>query len=336
MTRFAGMLFSLLAVGVLADPREDALRQLIKRLPPTDQEFLAKAKYAGLYPQSRLVRFSNKDGRFIARFTLPDELLKQFDDPQPLLLSLEGTSSVWSIHRRKAGTLDEGLSQITLICFSPDEPGPFNRFTLTSDGNTLSLGAIQMFGNQAYLQTLTVSQGEKFLHLTWRLAADTWIWRKLDVADMRQLPTRVPNLMDQYLLPVLYKMGPARPASDVYRVFDQVPPDPKVMALVTPWVGKLDSPDSAERDRAMKAIEEAGRAGVLATMNLDGSSMTPEQKARLATYYASEGWYHVAEVASARKDRIFLMACTDDEDPRVRQAATQMLAALQMGNTLKR
>lgn len=336
MRRLAFTLLLLANLSAAADPREDALRTLIKRLPPADQEFLAKAKYAGHRPLSQLVRFSNRDGRFIASFQLPPELLQQFEDPNPLLLGIEGSKDAWSIHRRKSGTLDEGLSQLTLICYAPDETGPFQRFTLTSDGNTLSVGAVQTVGNPAFLHTVTISQGEKFIHLTWRLAADQWVWRKLDIADMRHLPTRVPNLMQQYLLPVLYKLGPARPASDVYRVFDQVPPDPRVMQAVMPLVEKLDSMDSTVRDKALDAIRDLGRPAVLATMHLDGSSLTPEQKNRLAVYYASEGWYHVADVEAARKDTAFLTACLEDEDPRVRDAAEQMLAALRVGQTLKR
>src|SRR5688572_15396356 len=84
-----------------ADTRESALRAVIRRLPPAEQAFVERAKYAGHYALSDLVTYSNRDGRLAATFHLPDKLARQFaaaaDPAGPLLVSLEGSPHVWSL-----------------------------------------------------------------------------------------------------------------------------------------------------------------------------------------------------------------------------------------------
>src|SRR3954471_4909323 len=143
-----------------ADARETAARAQVELLPPVDHDFLAKARYAGHYAPDRLVSYSNSDGRPVATFHLPAELLRQFDGGAPLIVSLEGTPHLWSLHRRKGGTLDPGLSLITLTCYTPDELGPFNRFSVASDGHSLMVAAAQMFGHPAAQERIWMNQGE--------------------------------------------------------------------------------------------------------------------------------------------------------------------------------
>ena len=325
-------------VPAFAETREEALRAAVRRLPPVEQGFVDRAKYVGHYSLSELVTYSNRDGRLAATFHLPERLVRQFADPAPLLVSLEGSPHVWSLHRRKAATLDAGFSMLTLTCYAPDEVWPFNRFAVSSDGGqTVLVSAGQMFGNPAAQQTLTMGQTERSLWMAWRLDADKWVSKRVEAADMKELPTRTPAIIiDRYLLPVLRRLGAARAASDVYRVFDQVSADPAVTKRVMPLLAGLDSDDSAVRDAAAAGLKAMGRPAVLACMRMDQASLSPEQRGRLAGFYAAEGWMRVADVEAARGDEGFLASCTEDEDPAVRAAASNLLAAARTARQLRR
>jgi hypothetical protein len=200
------------AAPARGDGDEARVRALAERLPVVDRELIANAKYAGHYSLSALAGFYNHDGRVWATFHLPPELVKQFADPAPLLVSLDGSPHLWTLQRRKSGSLDPVLSMITLTCYAPDEPGPFQRYTLASDGQNAVVSAVQLGGYLAWQQTLSMSQGERSLRLAWRLEADKWEPKKVDVIDMNQLPQRAPNLLEKYLTPVLRRLGPARAA----------------------------------------------------------------------------------------------------------------------------
>jgi hypothetical protein len=319
-----------------ADPRETAARAQIELLPPVDHDFLAKAKYAGHYARDRLVSYWNDDGRPVAMFHLPAELLRQFDGGAPLIVSLEGSPHVWSLHRRKGATLDPGLSLITLTCYAPDESGPFNRFSVASDGHSVMVAAAQMFGHPAAQQRIYMNQGEGLLHVAWRLEADQWATKSADIAGLSQLSARapgspvVPATMEDYLIPVLRRLGPALPASDVYRVFDRIPADPAMTRQILPLIAKLDSDDAKARDAAVTSLKALGRAAVHACLRLDEAILSPEQRNRLSAFYASEGWLHVPDIEAARRDPEFLSACLEDQDPAVRTAATNLQAALRV------
>jgi hypothetical protein len=314
-----------------ADARETAARAQVELLPPVDHDFLTKAKYAGHYALDRLVSYSNSDGRPVATFHLPAELLRQFDGGAPLIVTLEGSPHLWSLHRRKGGTLDPGLSLITLTCYSPDDSGPFNRFSVASDGHSLMVAAAQMFGHPAAQERIWMNQGEGLLHVAWRLQADQWANRSEDVAGLSQLSARAQDAtMTQYLIPVLQRLGPALPASDVYRVFDRIPADPKVAQQIVPLIARLDAEDSKVRDAAAASLKAMGRAAVHACLRLDEAVLSPEQRNRLSAFYESEGWVHVPDIEAARRDPGFLSGCLEDQDPAVRTAATNLLAALRV------
>jgi hypothetical protein len=334
MRRLCVILLTLTAIarGVRAaeTPRavETSMRAAIARLAPLEKAFLTGAPYAGHYSLDDLVTFSTRQDRLVATFHLPPALERQFRDPAPLLISLEGSHHIWSLHRRKAGTLDPAFSLVTLTCYAPDDKGPFNRYTLGSDGDSVMVSAGQMFGPPATQQSIALSQGEKSLHLLWRLQLDKWSVRSIDLASLSQVPVAAPGLLESYLLPVLRRLGPALPASDVYRVFDQLPADPKVTRQVWPLLTRLDSGDPRDRDAALADLQNVGRRAIHACLHIDPATLSPEQQTRLASLYASEGWMHVADPDTARRDPAYLTSCLEDPDPAVRLAATNLLAAL--------
>ncbi len=317
-------------MAAAADAHEQSMRTQLALVGPVDRDFLAKAKYAGHYSLDRLVSYSNTDGRPVATFHLPADLVRQFDGSAPLLVSLEGSPHLWSLHRRKGGTLDPGLSLVTLTCYAPDESGPFNRFSVASDGHSLMVAAAQMYGHPAIQQRIWMNQGEGLLHVAWRLEAEQWATKSVDLSGLPQLAARVSGPMEDYLLPVLRRLGPALPASDVYRVFDRIPADPKVTRQILPLIAKLDADDSKVRDAAATSLKALGRQAVHACLRHDDAVLSPEQRNRLAAFYASEGWVHVADIDAARRDPAFLTSCLQDEDPAVRAAASNLLATLML------
>lgn len=332
ITLFCALIF---AIPAFAESEEAQVRAQIKRLDVGDQETLAKAKYAGQHSLSSLVTYSNHQGRLVATFHLPPGLLKQFADPAPLIVSVEASPHVWTVSRSKSGTLDEGLSLIKLTCYAPDETVPFNRYSLASDGDRVLVSGSQMFGHPATQQSLLMNQGERGMHLAWRLAAERFAPKSLNVTELSDIQTRVPNLQDRYLMPIFRRLGPGRPASDVYRVFDQIPADPKVTKQIMPLLMKLDADDSMVRDAAAAALKKAGAPAILSCMRMDRSLLTPEQNGRIDAFCATDGWVHLTDIEAARHDGEFLKACLEDEDPAVRSAAANQLAALRTAGVLR-
>jgi len=98
-----------------------------------------------------------------------------------------------------------------------------------------------------------------------------------------------------------------------------------------PLIARLDAEDSKVRDAAAASLKALGRAAVHACLRLDEAVLSPEQRNRLIAFYASEGWVHVPDIEAARRDSAFLSGCLEDQDPAVRTAATNLLAALRVG-----
>ena len=318
-----------------APSAEEAARARIRRLAPLDQEFLAAAPYAGQYRLSQVVSFHRDGERLIAQFHPPQELMRQFADPAPLLLMMEGSDQLWSLHRRKSGTLDEGLSMFTLTCYAADEAGPFSRYSVSADGRAAIVAGNQTAGHPALQGYVSMSAGLRGAVIAYRLEETKYQARRLEVADLSLIPTRAPQLLERSITPILRRLGAGRPAADVYRVFDQIPADPEAARRIQPLIGLLDSDDAAQRDQAQKKIVESGRAGVLACLRLDSSVLSPEQKSRLDSIYRSEGWMGAGDIEQARRDPAWLDSCREDEDPRVREAAEHTLAALRSGRILQ-
>jgi hypothetical protein len=330
------LLILMAALPALSEPLPAELRAEVARLPEAERRFIAGAKYAGRYAPSRLVTFSTHAGRWRAEFHLPRELVRQFHDPAPLVIRLKGSPHLWSVHRRKAGTLDPGLSLINLTCYAPADPGPFHKFSLASDGVSVTVSAQDLFGHPLWQSHLTLAQSERAFHASFRLAADKYTPRRLRLDEFSQIQTQVPDFWRNYAVPVLRRLGPGRAAADMYRVFDQIPADPKVTREILPLIARLGADDIGERDAAARELRTRGRPALLAAMRLDPALLSPEQNSRLAWFRATDGWVRVEDVESARRDEAFLESCLEDEDPAVRVAAANTLAAVRAGRLLRR
>lgn len=309
-------------------PAESPFAALLARLPADDRDFLARARYAGKYRPSEIVTYTAREGRYYATFHLPERLARQFHDPDPLLIALEGSPHAWSLHRRRASTIDDALSLVTLTCYAPDVNWPFNRFAVSSDGSVdLLVSAAQMFGPPAFRPTVGLTQGRQLIRLSYRIEPDKYQPRRLEVLEPVHIDTRAAGFTDKYLVPVYRQLGAGRPASDVYRVFDRIPADPAVTRKVLPLVARLDAEDAADREAALRALGAMGRPAVLATLRLDPAALSAEQRSRLGALWAADGWVHHPDLTAAARDPAFLASCLEDEDPQVRAAAETTLAA---------
>jgi hypothetical protein len=193
-----------------------------------------------------------------------------------------------------------------------------------------------MYARPGWEQTITLGQTERTVTATWRLRADRFTARRAQATEFGQLPGRLPVAVWDELRAVLRRLGAARAASDVYRVFDQIPADPAVTRQLRPLLGELEAAAPEAREAATARIRALGRPGILACLRRDPTMLSPEQSNRLRALYAAEGWLHVDDVEAARNDPEFLRACLEDEDPRVRSVAANTLSALEAIRQLKK
>ena len=147
--------------------------------------------------------------------------------------------------------------------------------------------------------------------------------------DLFRLRSEQPEALRRFLLPALGKLTDQpilRPgASDVYRLFSQIPADPKVTARLLALLPGLTSEESEARDRATKDLFALGRAGALAAMRFDPELLVPEQATRLGELIMAHSRMTLEDPAEAAKDVYFLIDCLEDEERAVRLAASEAL-----------
>lgn len=143
--------------------------------------------------------------------------------------------------------------------------------------------------------------------------------------SVSQLMSEHPKEVRKYLMPLLSKFGGGdllRPgATDVYRVFTQIPADPAVAEKLAAILTKLDSPDSFTRQTGSTELAALGRPAVLAVLRLGEASLTPEQRSRLDGFLSDHSHWAVKEPQQARGDLQFLVDSLEDDDAAVRSAA---------------
>ena len=151
----------------------------------------------------------------------------------------------------------------------------------------------------------------------------------MEAADLQQIRHDRPLEVRTYLEPLLTELcdgrNPLRPqAGDVYRAFALIPADYAATERVRRIVEAFDALEPAVRDAASAQLNQlAGRAEVLAAARLDRTELSPEQTLRLDTFLLRNS--AMKDIAAARRDRLFLIDCLEDEDSAVRAAALTAL-----------
>jgi hypothetical protein len=149
---------------------------------------------------------------------------------------------------------------------------------------------------------------------------------------LRQLQAEHPELVRQYLVPALRRLGAGdllrSGVADFYAAFSEIPADPKVTAKLTALLPALDAEDYARRESAGKDLAKLGAAGVLAAMRYDGGKLTSEQQSRLDGLVAAARHRAGLDPAGARKDLPFLVDALGADDPALVKAAHKALEEL--------
>lgn len=163
---------------------------------------------------------------------------------------------------------------------------------------------------------------------------------RLDVKGQRLIGQNIvelarahPEAARDILRPMLAAFGGhslLRPgATDVYRVFGDIPADPNTVdKLQRDIMPHLDAADFDQRQAAAEALAKLGRLGVLAVLRTEREELSQEQIQRLDLFLARFAKLKLDDAAAARRDPDFLLDCLSDEDPRIRQAALNALGKL--------
>jgi hypothetical protein len=145
----------------------------------------------------------------------------------------------------------------------------------------------------------------------------------------RELLRDHPEPAREYLVPMLQRLASGSPilqpaAGDVYRVFNDLSPDPLVLETVKKIIPDLSNRDPSVRDRASRELASLKRPGVLAAMRIDRDKLPPESADRL-TGFITDNTHDPRTSEQLLGDDVFLADCLADPDPRVRKRAEQLL-----------
>jgi len=144
------------------------------------------------------------------------------------------------------------------------------------------------------------------------------------------LKAEYPAEVRKFLAPVIARFTPdntdlLRPGpTDIYMAFPDLPADATATAAVRDIVPRLDAVSPADRQAALADLKKLGHPALLALARMDRNSLTPQEKAAVASLLASERRYRKTP-ADMRKDLQFLADCLEFDDPAVRRAAKTVL-----------
>lgn len=145
----------------------------------------------------------------------------------------------------------------------------------------------------------------------------------------RELMREYPDQARSYLIPLIQQLSGGQmtfqpSAGDVYRVFNDLPPDPHVLEVVHRIIPDLSHPEPAVRERASQELASLKRPGVLAAMRIDRRSLPPEAADRIAGFIQDNST-DSRNSSQLLGDDTFLTDCLNDPDPRVRHRAQVLL-----------
>ena len=281
-----------------------------------------------------LVRFRMEEGYLLAGFSIPKEMLRARETP----LRIKGSNAKWSVrigHDMPSGHF--GMATDPVIQLSYEDAGHaaqegYTQATVHSSGGLLSItGKIRLDG-----ELISFAYHGRRDHGSAQLEAsvqrqDHWNEPLITVYgdSLRELYDEHGMEVDRYLGPVLKKisqqnlLGPG--AADVYGAFTSIVPSPHAIADLRRTLAMMDSPDVQERQEASKALAKLGPAGVLAAMRFDAAWLSPEQRARMASFIHANRQRHLLRHDEARADLRFLTECLEHNDQAVRVEAKRAL-----------
>jgi hypothetical protein len=291
--------------------RRDAQRQSVNSLPD-----------AGSFKLQDLIRFSVIDGR------IRSELLAAIPGGGPRRLRIDGSESVWMVNSFSSGL----QSHHTLVRYdfeAPDDQFWMVSYTFQETGAIASIYA--QGGPDCEVSRLFFNQQQSSVSLNLSGIENNRLKQILlaSATDLFRLRADHPEPIRKFLLPVLRKLTTQpilRPGpSDVYRVFTQIPADPRTTGRIFALLPALVSDVQEIRDRATRDLLALGPAGALAALRTDAEVLLPEQANRLGELIKTHSRMTIEDPARSAADPSFLIDCLEDDDKAVRAAAKESL-----------
>lgn len=153
---------------------------------------------------------------------------------------------------------------------------------------------------------------------------------RLRAADLKTLRREHPREISAYLRPVLRQLQAdelvAIDAELAWQVLgSERKPNPDVARRVQEILPRLDADSFAERERAAQALRDLGVEGALVMLQLDRSTLTPEQNARVEEVIAAYHQAAVKDVSKLAEDLDFLLDVLLTEEPELRAMALERI-----------
>ncbi len=309
-----GVVAKRVGMGFNAKAQRDAQKQSIKNMAD-----------GGSFKMSDIVRFSIADGRIKAEWT------GKFPSGQPKRIKIEGSDATWMVSQFSQG-VNSFYTMVRYDFDAADDELWMTNFSFQQAQNVLSISA--QGGDTCEIMRMFYSQqpNHVIVNVTgWDQGRAKQIV-SANAPDLTQLRSDHPDEVRKFLAPVLRKLTGQpllRPgASDMYRVFAQIPADPKITSRIEALLPDLISPMPTDRERAAATLHALGIPGALAALRFDPDLLLPEQFNRLSDLIAAHSRMLIDDPAALMKDVEFLLDCAEDDDLTIRQTAIAALEKL--------
>jgi hypothetical protein len=277
-------------------------------------------------PPGQLLEIAVTDGMLSAALLLdlPNRI-------EPYRIEVEGTPAIWTVRKRMLGAANSLYVIVTRYDFDAPEEEYWSTM-LTIRASYLAINAMR--GNTTDGMRVRLTQSNGMLSFTCtsldRGAQNSFV--NFSASTLKQLQAEHPQEVRKYLIPMLHNLtgrNLLRPgATDVYRVFNALRPDPQVAKRLDDLLIRLESDVYAVRDQASKDLHSLGSGAVLAALRRDTGDLSAEARNRLDLFISNHSNLPLADARAALKDGPFLLDCLDDEDANVRAAAKSALEKL--------
>jgi len=294
--------------------QRDAQRNSLKSMPD-----------GGSFKMSDIVRFALVDGRLKA------EWVGNFPAGQGRRIKIEGSDATYMVNQFNQAP----NSVYTLARYDFDAPEDeiwSISMTVQQAQSTVSLYA--QGGDTCEVMRLNFTQqvGRVVMGVTgWDNNRARQILNA-NAADLFTLRSDYPDEVRRYLAPILRKVT-GQPllqpgASDVYKVFIQIPADPKITSRIEALLPDMISSESTHREKAAAQLFKLGAPGALGALRYDASLLAPEQQSRLDDLVMAHSRMIIEDPAAALQDADFLLDCVESDDLKIRALAKEALEKL--------
>ncbi len=295
------------------------------------KKWVSALKVSGKYKLSDIVRFNLKDGLLQAEWT------GALMTVQPIRIEIEGSKAMWVVQQPRVlqqPNVPNGMTIVNLAFYDferPDEEGPY-MINLNINNKMLNLGA--NFGPGTDVYAVSYVQVNNTAQMNWTIMQNGQFRAggNMSAPTLLQLRADHPEDVRKTLEPVfrdLTGVNWLRPGvADVYRAFDGIQPDMKVVEKVNEILPRLDSLSFPERETASAELAALAAPGVLAAVRIDQDPLSPEQRNRITAFLTEYTRRSYETPTAARQDLNFVLESLEDADVVVRTAAKEAIEAL--------